>query len=141
MRKFIIPIVAAASTLAMAAPASAQYVAPGGHWVPPVYTYNPYNYGNGFSYHAFANSMQQRVARIRSDIRMMQQRRVLSWREARGLDRQAEQPQRRIFFASRNGIQPGEARNLENQIFHLQRRVAREANDWNNRFGGRRRPY
>jgi len=135
MRKFLIPIVAAASTLAMAAPASAQMV----RWSPPVYTYNPYNYGNGFSYHAFANSMQQRVERVRADIRLMQQRRVLSWREARGLDRQAEQLQRRIFFASRNGIQPGEARNLENQIFNLQRRVAREANDWNNRFGGRRR--
>ena len=135
MRKLLIPIVAAASTLAMAAPASAQIV----QWAPPVYTYNPYNYGNGFSYHAFANSMQQRVARIRSDIRMMQMRRVLSWGEARSLDRQAERLQRRIFFASRNGINPFEARNLENQIFNLQRRVAREANDWDRRFGRHRR--
>ena len=131
MRKFLIPIVAAASTLAVAAPASAQAV----RWAPPVYQYNPYNYGNGFSYHAFANSMQQRVERVRSDIRMMQQRRVLSWNEARGLDRQAQNLQRRIWRASRNGIQPGEARSLENQIFNLQRRVAREANDWNNRYG------
>ena len=48
MRKFLIPIVAAASALAVAAPASAQYV----RWAPPVYQYNPYNYGNGFSYHS-----------------------------------------------------------------------------------------
>lgn len=139
MRKFLIPILAAASTVAVAAPATAQYV----QWAPPVYQYNPYNYGYGFSYHAFANSMQQRVERIRSDIRVMQQRRVLSWGEARGLDNQAARLQRRIFMASRNGIQPGEARRLENQIFNLQRHVAREANDWNNRYGrhGRYRRY
>ncbi len=133
MRKFLIPIVAAASALAVGAPASAQHV----RWVPPVYQYNPYNYGNGFSYHSFANSMQQRVERIRTDIRVMQQRRVLSWNEARNLDMQAQNLQRRIFRASRGGIRPGEARSLENQIFNLQRRVAREANDWNRRYGRR----
>jgi hypothetical protein len=135
MRKFLIPIVAAASTLAVAAPASAQHV----RWAPPVYQYNPYNYGYGFSYHSFANSMQHRVERIRTDIRIMQQRRVLSWNEARRLDMQAQNLQRRIFRASRNGIGPGEARSLENQIFNLQRRVAREANDWDRRYGHHRR--
>ena len=62
--------------------------------------------------------MQQRVERIRTDIRVMQQRRVLSWNEARNLDMQAQNLQRRIFRASRNGIRPGEARSLENQIFN-----------------------
>ena len=135
MRKFLIPILAAASALAVAAPASAQYV----QWAPPVYQYNPYNYGNGFSYHTFASSMQQRVERIRTDIRVMQQRRVLSWNEARSLDNQAQNLQRRIFRASRNGIGPGEARSLENQIFNLQRWVAREASDWDRRYGRHRR--
>jgi len=135
MRKFLIPIAAAASTLAFAAPATAQY----GQWAPPVYQYNPYNYGNAFSYHNFSNSMLQRVQRIRNDIRVMQSRRVLSYGEARSLDHQANNLERRIYRASRNGIQRGEARNLENQIFNLQRRVAREANDWNNRFGRHRR--
>ena len=45
MRKFLIPIAAAASTLALAAPASAQIV----QWAPPVYQYNPYNFGNGYN--------------------------------------------------------------------------------------------
>jgi hypothetical protein len=135
MRKFLIPIVAAASALAVAAPASAQYV----QWAPPVYQYNPYKYGNGFSYHSFANSMLQRVERVRADIRIMQQRRVLSWNEARRLDMQAQNLQRRIFRAQRGGIRPGEARSLENQIFNLQRRVAREANDWDRRYGHHRR--
>ena len=135
MRKFLIPIVAAASALAVAAPASAQYV----QWAPPVYQYNPYNYGYGFNGINFARSMADRVQRIRHDIRVMQQRRVLSWNEARNLDMQAQNLQRRIFRAQRGGIRPGEARRLENQIFNLQRNVAREANDWDRRFGRHRR--
>jgi hypothetical protein len=132
MRKFLIPIVAAASALAVAAPASAQA------WSPPVYRYQPYSYGYGFNGINFARSMQARVQRIRNDIRAMQQRRILSYREARSLDNQAERVQRRIFWATRNGIRPGEARGLENQIRNLEYRVSREATDWNNRPGYRR---
>jgi hypothetical protein len=135
MRELLIPIAAAASALAVAAPASAQYV----QWAPPVYQYNPYNYGTGFSYHTFANSMLQRVERVRADIRVMQQRRVLSRNEARNLDMQAQNLQRRIVRAQRGGIRPGEARRLENQIFNLQRQVAREASDWDRRYGRHRR--
>jgi hypothetical protein len=135
MRKFLIPIAAAASTLALPAPASAQIV----QWAPPVYQYNPYNFGNGYNGINFARSMESRVQRIRQDIRVMHDRRVLSRNEARNLDNQAERLQRRIYRASRNGISPGEARSVETQIFNLQRRVAREANDWNNRFGRHRR--
>jgi hypothetical protein len=135
MRKFLIPIAAAASALAVAAPASAQYV----QWAPPVYQYNPYNYGHGFSGINFARSMADRVQRVRMDIRVMRDRRVLSRGEARGLDRQAENLQRRIFRATRYGINPYEARSLETQIFNLQRRVAREANDWDRRYGRHRR--
>ena len=132
MRKFLIPIVAAASTLAIAAPASAQ-------WAPPVYHYQPYNYGRGYNGMNFARSMEQRVQRIRGDIRDLQARRVLSWSEARSLENQAANLQRRIFWASRNGIQPGEARRLENQIRNLEFRISREATDWNNRPGRYRR--
>ena len=131
MRKFLVFIAAAGSALTFAAPASAQ-------WVPPVYRYQPYNYGYGFSYHAFAQSMEARVQRIRNDVRAMDIRRILSRSEARSLDNQARNLQRRIFFASRNGIQPGEARSLENQIRYLEFRVQREATDWNNRPGYRR---
>ena len=133
MRKFLIPLIAAGSALSLAAPASAQ-------WAPPVYRYQPYNYDRGFSYHAFARSMEVRVQRVRNDIRAMQARRILSWREARSLERQAANLQNRIWRASRNGIQPGEARRLENQIRNLEYRVQREATDWNNRPGhyGRR---
>jgi hypothetical protein len=132
MRKFVFPIVAAASALAVATPAAAQ-------WRPPVYNYQPYNYGRGFEGRGFARAMEQRVQRLRRDIRDLQARRILSWREARSLENQAANIQQRIYWSSRNGIQPGEARRLENQIRNLEFRISREARDWNNRPGGYRR--
>ena len=135
MRKFLIPLIAAGSALAVAAPASAQ------QWTPPVYRYHAYNYDRGFSYHAFAQQMENRVQRVRSDIRNMQSHRILSWHEARSLDYQAGNLQHRIWRASRNGIQPGEARRLEDQIRNLEFRVEREATDWNNRPGFRNSGY
>ena len=137
MRKFLIPIVAAASAFAVAAPASAQYA----QWAPPVYHYSPYNYGHGYNGINFARSMQNRVQRIRTDIRVMQQRRVLSVNEARRLEREAARLQDRIYRAPRNGVSPNEARNLENGIRRLEANVSREANDWNNRYGRGHRRY
>lgn len=140
MFKYLIPVATAASAFAIAAPASAQYApAPvvSVQWAPPVYRYQPYNYNYRFSHRAFAQSMEMRVQRMRNDIRAMQAHRVLSWNETRNLDRQAESLQRRIYRASRNGIQPGEARRLEKQIRNLEYRIQREATDWNNRYGRR----
>ena len=129
MRKFLIPIAAAASMLAVATPAAAQ------QWAPPVYHYSPYNYGYHYNGFNFARTMESRVHRIRSDIRTMEMRRVLSRNEARRLDNQAAHLQTRILRATRGGIRPGEARSVENQIRNLEVRVAREASDWNNRYG------
>ena len=132
MRKFLVPVIAGIAAVSVAVPASAQ-------WAPPVYRYQPYNYGYGYNGFNFARSMESRVQRLRNDIRNMQERRILSWQEGRNLDRQANNLQRRIYRASRNGIQPGEARRLENQIRNLEYRVQREATDWNRRPGGYRR--
>jgi hypothetical protein len=129
MRNFLIPIVAAASTLAIAVPASAQA------WAPPVYNYQPYNYGHGFNHISFARSMQGRVERIRRDIRQLEYRRILSRRETQSLEYQASNLQGRIYRASRNGIQPGEAQRLENQIRRLEYRISREATDRNRHAG------
>lgn len=132
MIKFLIPAAAAASALTFAAPASAQ-------WAPPVYRYQPYNYNYGFSGMRFARSMETRVARIRGDIRAMEMRRILGRGEARSLDREAFNLQRRIARASRYGITAREARGVENGIRKLEYRVSREATDWNNRAGHYRR--
>jgi hypothetical protein len=138
MRKFLIPIIAAGTALGFTAPASAQVRV---QWAPPVYNYQPYNFGYGFNNMRFAQSMQSRVARIRSDIRVMQSRRVLSWREANRLEREAANLQNRIYRAQRHGISVGEARSLENGIRRLEAHVAREANDWNRRYGHGYRRY
>jgi hypothetical protein len=131
MRKFLIPILAAGSALTFAAPASAQ-------WAPPVYSYQPYNFGYGFNGINFARAMESRVQRIRGDIRTMEMRRILGRGEARSLDNEARNLQDRIFRATRGGIRPGEARSVENRIRRLEIRVAREASDWNRRPGYRR---
>jgi hypothetical protein len=132
MRKFVISLAAAASALAFAAPASAQ-------WVVPTYRYAPYNYAYGYNGLAFAHAMQARVQRIRYDIRNMAARRILSYREARSLDYEARTIERRIYRAPRNGIRPAEARGIENRIRRLERHVAREARDWDGRIGRYRR--
>ncbi|MES2120241.1 MAG: hypothetical protein V4513_06640 [Pseudomonadota bacterium] len=134
MRKFLISMVAAGSAVAFAAPATAQYAQV---WAPPVYSYQPYNFNYGFNGYNFARSMQARVQRIRGDIRVMQSRRVLSYGEARRLDREALNVERKIARASRYGINPYEARSVENSIRRLEQNVAREANDWNRRYGNR----
>lgn len=134
MRKFLVPVIAGIAAVSVAVPASAQ-------WAPPVYRYQPYNYGYGYNGFNFARSMESRVQRLRNDIRNMQERRILSWQEGRNLDRQANNLQRRIYRASRNGIQPGEARRVENQIRNLEYRISREAHDWNGRVGHYRARY
>ena len=142
MRNFLIPVIAAASAISFAAPASAQWgPAPvvAVQWAPPVYQYQPYNYGYRFNHNSFAQQMQMRVQRIRSDIRVMDQRNILGRGEARALDRQARNVQRNIYRASRYGLQMHEARAIERQIRNLEWRVQREATDWNNRPGRRHR--
>lgn len=125
MRKFLIPLVAGVSVLAVAAPASAQYAPRGDRY----HRYQPAFDGRG---------LQVRVERVREQIRRLESRRVLSYREGRSLEAEAARVQRQIFRDSRNGIQPGEARRLEERIRRLEYRVQREATDMNNRPGYRR---
>jgi acyl-CoA thioesterase len=127
MRKFLIPVVAAASLLAVAAPAFAQ-------WAPPARYDQPDNY-RGSNELNFPRAMQARVERIRSEIRGMQARRILSWREARSLDDQATRVQQRLWRSARDGLRPDEARRIENDIRRLELRVSREAGDRDNRPG------
>lgn len=125
MRKFLIPLVAGVSVLAVAAPASAQYAPRGDRY----HRYQPAFDGRG---------LQVRVERVREQIRRLEARRVLSYREGRSLEAEAARVQRQIFRDSRNGIQPGEAQRLEERIRRLEYRVQREATDMNNRPGYRR---
>lgn len=128
MRKFLIPIVAGISVVAIAAPASAQY-AP---------RYDRHNNGYGYRDDRRGGDITARIDRIRGQIRQLEQRRVLSWREGRELESEAADIQRSAWRDSRNGIQPGEGRRLEERLRRLEFRVRREASDRNNRPDYRR---
>ena len=125
MRKLLIPLIAGLSVVAIAAPASAQYAPRGDRYN----RYQPAFDGRG---------LQARVDRVREQIRRLEARRVLSFREGRSLEIEASNVQRQIFRDSHNGIQPGEAQRLEERIRRLEYRVQREATDMNNRPGYRR---
>lgn len=149
MRTFAITLAAGVAALGLAAPAAAQYSPQ------PAYGYGyaqpTYGYGYAQPYQARYNSwlynfrdtrytrmMQDRVQRIRYDIRQMAAMRVLSRGEARSLDSQARNLQDRIYRYTRYGVSPGEARSLDRQVRRLEERVVREAHDWNRRPHARR---
>ena len=141
MRTMTLTLAAAGAAFAFAAPAAAQfYPAPAYGYQQAAYAQN--NWLFNFRDQRYARMMQDRVQRIRYDIRQMGAMRILSYREVRDLDREAQAVERRIWRASRNGLSNNEARKIDNRVRRLEDRVVREANDWNRRAGVRRyNPY
>lgn len=140
MYKPIISAVAVGAAFMLASPASAQ-------WAPrPDTSYNnayrPYNsyayndYRYGVADANYTQSLRSRVQSLRSNIQALQMRRMISPPEARRLDNEAMLVERHIYMASRNGIQQNEIRNLEIRVQRLERNIAMESRDWNNRPGG-----
>ena len=130
MRKFLIPIVAAASALAVAAPASAQ-------WAPPLVPLPARTItATASTAISFARSMRERASqRIRGDIREMQARRILSWNEARVARERGGDPPAPNLPRVAQRHPAGRGAQLENRIQRLEYRVSREASDWNGRPG------
>lgn len=145
MRKTTLTLAAAGAAIAFAAPASAQYY-PAPNPVPGYqrgHGYQQPGYGQSnwlfnFRDQRYARMMQDRVQRIRNDIRQMGAFRILSPREVRDLDREARAVQDRIQRYARSGVSNSEARRIDNRVRRLETRVMREANDWNRRPGVRR---
>ena len=146
MYKFIISAATAGAALMLAYPASAQRARPtypyqtyGNAYQAYSYPYQSYNYGYqagyGFANRNVAGNIQARVQAIRSNIQSLKMRRAVSPREARRLDNEAKLIERHIYMNARNGIQGSEARNLEIRIQRLERNIAMESTDWNNRPG------
>jgi hypothetical protein len=115
MRRFLISVCAATSVVAFAAPASAQYATPR-----QGYAHN--NYGQ-------VRSLQVRIDAIQRQINRLDQRRILSNREARELRAESRELENRLRFASRNGLTRSERYSIERRIVRLEQRVQREAND------------
>lgn len=121
MRQYLIPIVVAASVVAFAAPASAQYAQPSQRS-----QYGQNNYGQ-------VRSLQVRIDAIQRRIERLDQRRVLSNREARQLRWEARDIEQRLHRAARSGLNRWERSNIDQRIDRLEQRVRREANDRNRR--------
>ena len=125
MRKFLISAAVAAATLTIAAPAAAQ-------WAPaPGYGYGYNNYGQ-------VRSLQTRIDRAQREIRRLDQRNILSNREAAHLYSDSRAVERRLHDATRNGLSYSEIRAVEVRIARLEQQIWREARDGNrydNRWG------
>jgi hypothetical protein len=143
MRKLVISAVLAASTLAMAAPAAAQWsVSIGSQYGsqygnPYGYQYgNPYGsqYDNAYGYNNHRGQMQTLMVRlnhIERQINMLDRRNVLSEREADRLRFQANRIERQLQAASYNGLNSYEARDIYVRIARLEQNVRYQANDGN----------
>ena len=97
MRTFLITLAAAASALAVATPASAQYF--------PVPQGNAYGYNN----YGQARRLDARIDAIQRQITVLDRRNILSDREARRLRNDSRELERRLRIAARNGLHPGSA--------------------------------
>ena len=120
MRKFIFTAAIAVSTLAVAAPAAAQ-------WYPPQPQGNAYGYNN----HGQVRRLDARIDAMQRQIKHLDQRDVLSEREARDLRHQSNDVERRLRVAARNGFNGWEANDIERRVQRLEVRIQREARDGN----------
>ena len=118
MRKFLISAAVAASALAVAVPASAQWASP-----PPP---GAYGYHNNYGQ---VRSLQVRIDRIQRRIERLSQRRALTPNEARGLRAESRQIERRLRASASFGLHPRERRDIEIRIARLEQHVRHEVRD------------
>ena len=129
MRKYLISAAVAASTVALASPAAAQYY--------------PQPQGNAYGYHANsgqARSLIARVDQIRQRIARLDSRDRISEREAASLRYEARVLRDRVRAASYNGLNRRERQSLEYRVARLEQRVRHEVRD-GNRWGSNDRRY
>ena len=123
MRTVLISLAAAASALAVATPATAQYFP-----APPGYAFGHQgNFGQ-------VRRLQFRIDHIQRQINILDRRNILSEREARRLRHDSRELERRLRFAAHNGLHPQERFNIERRLARLEHRLFRDAND-GNRWG------
>ena len=128
MRKFLISATLMASSLAIAAPAAAQWAQPG------------YGQGYGYGYnnnYGGARSLQVRLNNIERQINRLDSQNILSEREADRLRAEANWIERSIRVSGRNGLNGYERRNVEIRLARLEQNVRYQANDGDRRYGQR----
>ena len=134
MRKFLISAALMASTVAVAAPAAAQ-------WYPqqPAYGYGQQPYGNAYGYNNYGQvrRLQVRIDQIQRQIVRLDRRNILSNREAGRLRAESRNLEQRLRYVGRNGLSGREGYDIERRIQQLEYRSQREARDGNNWRGDR----
>ena len=129
MRNVLISVAVAASALAFAAPASAQYYpAPQG----PV---NGHSYGYNNNTYGAVRNLQVRIDRLQQRIAHFDSRDRISEKEARRLREESRDIEKRLHRAARYGLNPQEYASVNYRIQRLEQRIYRDAND-GNRWGG-----
>ena len=112
MRKVVLGLAVAGAALIASTPVSAQY----------------YPQGSGYGYNGYGNFGQVRVLQARIDaverqIRFLDRRDVVRDGRADRLRNEANQIERRLHRAARNGLNGYEARDINMQIARLEQRV------------------
>lgn len=130
MRTALFTIAAAASALAFATPASAQ-------WYP-----QPRGHAYGYYNHNIAQRLDARAEMLRRHVFNLHRRHMLTPRQAYSLDRSAVEAKYRIRRAARNGLSRSELRALDRRLDRLERQVRVQVTR-NSRYGryGPRYPY
>ena len=132
MRKLMISLAAAGTALIFATPAAAQY-----------YPQQSYNYGQqygGYGYNGYGNNgwgqmraLQARIDSVENQIRRLDRRDAIPDNRADRLRNEAQNVERQLHFAARNGLNPYEANAINGRIAWLERQVQYSVA---NRYGG-----
>ena len=131
MRTILFPLAAAASALAVATPAAAQYY-------PQQRQGYAWGYGQQYNYRGHARALQRRVDHIQREIHRLGVYRMISRREHQNLQRDAREIERRLRRDARDGrgLNPNEMYNTERRIARLEMKIARDVRD-GRRYGFR----
>jgi hypothetical protein len=138
MRKFLISIATAASVLAIATPASAQYYG-GGYGYNNNNGYDNYGYGRhrgGYDSRELIAANRQRMARIEYQIRTLEAQGRLSRGEAARLECTAAQFRRELNVIARNGMTGNEGAIFDARADRLGQEVQTRAG-YGYGYGGR----
>jgi hypothetical protein len=124
MRKIVLSLAAAGAALAVVSPASAQY-----YPRPPV---QAPGYGYGFGQ---VRALQVRIDNVERQINRLDRRDRIRDRSADRLRDEANRIEDRLHRATRGGLNPNEARDIEYRIQRLEQRVQYALNDrgWRDR--------
>jgi hypothetical protein len=114
MRKVLISVAAAGAAFAFTTPAAAQYFPRS----------QPYGY-NGYGYNNFGQlrALQARIDGVERQIRFLDRRDVVRDGRADRLRAEANEIERRLHRAARNGLNPYEANEINVRIARLEQRV------------------